>query len=497
MRQKLFLLALLISFTTYNTYSQNRIGDPGRVFDSSKIAQPNNVEEFQAKRERWAKAGVVGGIRTTGSGWEEVSPYSNTNTDATALIQNAINNVFNESSGGVVKLKKGTYTVNGTIEMKKGVSLIGSGPWNNGGTKIRIGQTSGVLIQMKGINNSNSETTGLKNIRFVGIHGKPDAAEMSNAKESYNAVVIAIHNSRNSYLDRVHIINSGNNPVTVWGGFKTTYGHHSFRDLYINGCWNKGQGGNCYFSLMSRDCLVYNSTFKGLRHFAIQKKYAEFNVVVKNEIYNDVNFHDKDKGNNLIEKNLINIPEELGNLAKAKGRRYVVMGPWSTKHEKSENDNYIYDNQVSNLGFDGTERCKDRKRLYKGADKWEPLVLSKPHGNPFERSVWLGENKEIYATKSSANKALSTIKEGIDDFSVSIYPNLIRKGESFTIRYSKELEHKTSIKIINLQGKELFRKELSNKSDNVINYNFSTSGIYIVSISNKNGEKSNQKIVVN
>ncbi|NIJ46464.1 hypothetical protein FHR24_002952 [Wenyingzhuangia heitensis] len=468
--KKLFLI-IILSFSNI-TYSQNRIGDGEREFDSSNTVNVN-ITNFQSKRQRWANAGVINGIRKTGNGYEQVLPFSNTNLDASAAIQTAIDKVVTESggAGGLVRIRQGTYTIKNTIHMKKGVSVIGEGATN---TILRVEVNSGSVVSFKDLNNSNSQTSGLKNLRFWGTKGDPNDALMTNAKPSYNAKTVEIVRSKNCYMDNVHIINSGNSPVSTWSG-----SHHSFRDLYTDGCWNKGGGGSCYFAIQSPDCLVYSSEFRGLRHFALQREYCEYNVVYDNDIYGDVNFHNADEGNNLIEGNRITLPSYLSGSA---GRRYVVMGPWSTQHAPSVRDNYVYNNNVANNAFSGTPRCNLGNKIYRGADKYEPNVTSQTHGNPFVNTTNIDYNKLIYSTKASSNSNQVNNQEAIKlDF-----PEFTKSDKDLTIDvYNKAKE--AYLRVIDFYGTTLLEKELIVGTTNTINTDFLKTGIYIISLSSTNG----------
>ncbi|WP_010136051.1 T9SS type A sorting domain-containing protein [Ochrovirga pacifica] len=469
--KKTFLLIMLLSISNLS-YSQNRIGDGGRTFDSSNTVNVN-IANFQSKRQRWANAGVINGIRKTGGGYEQVLPFSDTSLDASAAIQAAIDKVVTESggAGGLVRIRQGTYTIKNTIHMKKGVSVIGEGATN---TVLRVEVNSGSVVSFKDLNNSNSQTSGLKNLRFWGTKGDPNDALMSDAKPSYNAKTVEIVRSKNCYMDNVHILNSGNSPVSTWSG-----SHHSFRDLYIDGCWNKGGGGHCYFAIQSPDCLVYSSEFRGLRHFTLQREYCEYNVVYDNTIYGDVNFHNADEGNNLIEANTITLPSYLSG---SSGRRYVVMGPWSTQHAPSARDNYVYNNTVTNNAFSGTPRCNLGNKIYRGADKYEPNITSRPHGNPFVNTTNIDYNRLIYSTKAISNSNQIEAPEvvGLD------FPEFTTSNKAFTIGVHNKAAN-PYVRIVDFSGYILLEQELNAGKSNTINTDFLKAGVYIISLSSTNG----------
>lgn len=492
--KKRFLLPIftLLCFYSY-TYSQARIGDPGRVFDPNQVVNVSGLGDFEAKRIRWSEAGVIGGIRTTGSALRQVMPLSDTDLNATPAIQAAIDLVAADG-GGVVQLAEGIYTVRTTINMKIGVSLIGEASAGANATILKIEVGAERVIWFPELDQTNNQTAGLKNLKLEGTKGVPDPALMENVKTEYSAIVVEITRSNNCYMDNIVITNAGGSPVSTWSG-----GHHSFRDININGCWNKGGGGSCYFGMQSPDCLVYSSSFEGIRHFALQRQHCQYNVVYDNDINIDVNFHNADIGNNLIEANRIKLPAYLGDLSKAGGRRYVVMGPWSTSHAPTVSgvENYVYNNTVENFAFAGTPRCNENDKIYSGADVYEPETGANanpplPSGNPFLKSTVIGSGNLIYAT---IDPALSIPKvENIEEISFSVFPTVLKSIDNLEVLISSNIS-KTSMQIIDLSGKVVLKTTLSS-GNNSISINYLKTGIYIVSLDSE--EKSLlQKIVLN
>ena len=97
-------------------------------------------------------------------------------------------------------------------------------------------------------------------------------------------------------------INSGSNGILVNGSYNT------IRNCKIEGAFQKGVNGNGYgISCTGKYILMTGNTVKKVRHWAIQQG-AEYCVVYNNHSETDINFHQKDKGKNLVEKNKIHIP---------------------------------------------------------------------------------------------------------------------------------------------------------------------------------------------
>ena len=123
-----------------------------------------------------------------------------------------------------------------------------------------------------------------------------------------NIVVGAIGMSKttsNSWVDNCNILESGSHAIRLRGNNCTV------SRSYIDRSYNKGPGGRGYFDITGNYNLVVGNTVKRIRHLAIQLG-ARYNVVYNNLLWVDVNFHDDDAGENLIEKNTITTPSWHG-----------------------------------------------------------------------------------------------------------------------------------------------------------------------------------------
>ena len=74
-----------------------------------------------------------------------------------------------------------------------------------------------------------------------------------------------------------------------------------------------------------------------MRHISIQGQSAQYNVMIDNDYRQEMSYHVKDSGNNLMEYNRIIIPEDMPTAY------FPVMGPWSAQHGLLTNAyNYLY-----------------------------------------------------------------------------------------------------------------------------------------------------------
>lgn len=135
MKHKHFLirLALVVLFFMVTNYSG--------------ASSETSVEIIPADRRiDWTGTGVPGGIpeRTYICKTIDSSVYGNGTTDATAVIQTALNNC---PSGSVVYLPKGVYLISDTIEVRNFDTLRGAGPDN---TILKVsGRSLGAMVAMR------------------------------------------------------------------------------------------------------------------------------------------------------------------------------------------------------------------------------------------------------------------------------------------------------------------------------------------------------------
>ncbi len=340
-----FLFCLVSSIS--QVFSQ-RVGDAGVKFDNSKM------DSNYPQMSEWIKAGVEGGIPALSSSKikKTIGP---TNSDG---LMSAINEV-SRNGGGQLRLRNGNYTINKPVIVKNNVRIVGE---NRNGVVLTINMTGNKDDGKQGVFFKGAKRSSLERLTIKGNQsGRPDPFRLENVKPNYFVSGVSFSSgAKNCWLDKVTILDTGTSPINVWKS-----NHLTFRDLDVNGVWNKGGGGSGYFALMGGYALVYNCTIKNLRHFAIQREGAFYNVVYKNNITQDVNFHNADAGNNLIEQNNITIQSGFD------FQYHAVMGPWASFHKISDTDNYVYKNSCIERNNDNRRSFSDNNTVYLGPRRKE------------------------------------------------------------------------------------------------------------------------------
>lgn len=255
--------------------------------------------------DQWANAGVAGGIPSSLPVVLTIGPEHN--------LQAAIDNAL-ASGGGVVLLTAGTYPISQTLNMRSNVVLRGV----DKSTVIIESTVRGSDQDSRSIYFNNVSNAGLENLtHFYRVDGcEPsdreflddggysqdlylaDPCGMSNIR--VNAIEIS-DSSSNNWIDNCNILESGSHPIDIEGDNNTV------RNSFIDRAYNKGVGGRGYFVVSGDNNLVVKNTVKRLRHYVIQRG-ASYNVTYKNLFWVDVNFHNDDAGNNLVEQNTITTP---------------------------------------------------------------------------------------------------------------------------------------------------------------------------------------------
>ncbi|MEP3389231.1 MAG: T9SS type A sorting domain-containing protein, partial [Reichenbachiella sp.] len=316
-----------------------RVGSPGVTFGPGGNSQT----------PEWIKAGVEGGIPFL-NGSPVIQTLSATNT---AGIQAAID-AAESAGGGQVVLNNGTYTIDATLNMKSNVRLVGE---SKDGAILNItmtGSTGSAIVFGTPGQAGTTVYAGMDNLTIQGGHGQPNDFTMTDAKSNF--LIHSVYfsgGSKNCWLDNVNIINSGNGAITTWQCSNIT-----IRDCYIERSWNKGAGGHGYVQLSGSYILFFNNTVKKMRHLAIQREGAHHNVVYRNNLEQDVNFHNADAGDNLVEKNVVRLPAGLDS------QYHAMMGPWSTQHSAPGPNNVVYGNDCIENNNGGITTFCDPGKVY-------------------------------------------------------------------------------------------------------------------------------------
>lgn len=256
--------------------------------------------------EEFIQAGVLGGIPNGLPIAKTITPSDD--------IQQAIDEV-NSNGGGVILFAEGTYVIRDEIFMKSNVVLRGVDREN-----VRLESL------IRGDDDNKTQTFLFDNTSYAGIEnmtlffsvpgyepidregldaGAWDSSLFSNDPyglvDLYVTTVVMESNSSNNWIDNCNILESGWHTIRIRGNNNTV------RNTFVDRAYNKGGNGRGYFNIIGDYNLIVNSTIKRIRHVNIELG-AEYNVFYNNEIFVDVNFHDGDNGNNLIENNRVFTP---------------------------------------------------------------------------------------------------------------------------------------------------------------------------------------------
>lgn len=337
-----------------------RIGDPGWGFDESRYDP-----RFPEMRE-WAKAGVEGGI-----------PLRNTLPKKLRVskgddLQSAIDRVA-EQGGGVLLLGPGDYWIDRTIQLKSGVVMRGT---HKDSTIIKIrmkapffkiaGGKSVTAIEVNG-----QERVGVEDltIRYAAVDFEPmdkndfhapwenstfHADEVRDDQLFVHSLIFA--NSRNCWVDNCNLLWAGAHPLGM-----SNCQHMTMRDNFVDRAYVKkgGMHGGYYGVWGTSYSLFYNETVRRIRHFAMMSPGCKYNVVYQCDFEVDVNYHDADDGQNLVEKSRVATP---------------VWHSWDAlsggspgKHRPPGPRNFLFDNLVISKGVMGYSRrgpVSDTSKIY-------------------------------------------------------------------------------------------------------------------------------------
>ncbi len=169
-----------------------------------------------------------------------------------------------------------------------------------------------------------------------------------------------IERSENCKISHCNILQAGNDPIRIRLSEHITCSHN-----LVDRAYNKGGRGAGYYNLIhSHHCLLYNETVGRLRHLSIHKS-SSYNVLYGCDLETDVNFHNGDRGHNLIENNEIRIPEWHS------WRPFGTGSP--SQHEAPGPYNILFRNQTD---FKNRGPVMDPEVLYIFTDRFP----SKDHG---------------------------------------------------------------------------------------------------------------------
>ena len=339
--------------TEVKVSTSQRVGDAGVKFDTSKF-DPNYPQ-----MKAWSEAGVRGGIPDIDSLKVNKVVYPGSKSKD---IVNAINSLG--PNGGVILLKNGTYDIDECINVPSNVIIKGE---SRDKTVCIINKK---VTEGKGAFNfvRSTKNSGLYNFTIKGGWGTPKENWIVSEEANYELpgndnVSVLFNGCEDCFIDAVTILNSADFPMRCHGD------HNTFRDLHVDGCFNKNGGCHGYFFLMGGHNLVTGCYITHIRHISIQGKNSKYNVLYDNNLAQEISFHSDDGGNNLIENNKIILPPDMPN---NKPNMVAIMGPWSYQHSISQKPNFIYKNDCLEKNHNNNRPWSDDSVIYTGPFEVRP-----------------------------------------------------------------------------------------------------------------------------
>jgi len=286
------------------------------VMQSAKC-ELSDLEVIKSDSICWSKAGVT----------ESFIPSSERNNSDTlydvALLQEQLNRL-SDSGGGKLIVSKGNFEIHKTVRIPSDVSLVG------------VSRDASIFeIKMKEVFEKSRHHMAPQGNSAAFLFDKVSNASIENLTITYKAVdfepldfdtydhewvrdVFHGHDSRtdslfvtsvwferseNCKISHCNILQAGNDPVRIRLSKHVTCSHN-----FVDRAFNKGGRGAGYYNLIhSHYCLLFKETVARIRHLSIHKS-SSYNVVYGCDLETDVNFHNGDRGHNLIENNRIMIP---------------------------------------------------------------------------------------------------------------------------------------------------------------------------------------------
>ena len=357
--------------------SDDEIFDYEDEFEESDNETPANLNGDAVANypviEQFAQAGVEGGIPNDRPVVATIYPGDD--------IQAAINDA-SSAGGGVVLLKSGTYQVNSTINLEDNVTVRGedrSSVVIESSIRSRIGEAwSSPGSKDSTFVFDNDNNAGIENLtieyQVPGLEPKDrdglvDGGRCQECFDNNPSGRDDLHvrgiyisrNSNNNWVNGVSVLKSGTDPIVVEGN------HNTLTNNFVDQSYNKGVNGAGYYTISGDYNLVKGETVKRIRHFAVQGG-AAYNVVVDSNIEVDVNFHNGDDGNNLIQSNTIEIPSwHTWDAFETGGAEFG--------HDTPGGNNILFDNDAVEYNADGsTDSPYDNNVIYTFSGYGDPVA---------------------------------------------------------------------------------------------------------------------------
>lgn len=286
-----------------------RLGDPGWVPDERRMDP-----RFPAMQE-WARAGVRGGVPLRDS--LPVVSRAAPGDDLQAAVDRAA-----AAGGGVVLLGAGDHPLRATLRLASGVVLRGEDP-ERAILHVKMkapffrtsGQPQAVAILGKSVRRAGLEDL---TVRYSAVDFEPldggdfdapwDRRIFHGPEERDTGLhvhLVIFRESEDSWVDNCRLLWAGQHPIGL-GACR----HMTLRDNVVDRAYIKQDSmhGGYYGVWGTSHSLFINERVSRIRHFALMLPGCRYNVVLGCDLETDLNFHDADDGENLIESSWIRTP---------------------------------------------------------------------------------------------------------------------------------------------------------------------------------------------
>jgi hypothetical protein len=295
-------LALFTSAMLTADPSALRFGDSGWEPDESRFD-----DRFPAMRE-WARAGVRGGIppRDHLPVVARVAPGE----DVQAALDAA-----HAAGGGVVLLTAGNHELTTEWHLRSGVVLRGQ---SRDSTQVLVrlkapffrtsGRPQAVAIRGEGISRAGVEDL---TVRYAAVDFEPYDYDDFHAEwdrrvfhqpedrdPELHVHLLVFRDSEDCWVDGCAFLWAGAHPLGA-GNCR----HLTFRGNIVDRAYVKNDGfhGGYYGVWGTSHSLFVDERVTRIRHFALMLPGCRYNVVLGGDFETDLNFHDADDGDNLVE----------------------------------------------------------------------------------------------------------------------------------------------------------------------------------------------------
>ena len=308
----LFVVFVILIYTACSGVSRSGSGE-----FRSCACDLSELETIRHDSVCWSRAGITNDFIPWTSRWLKDTLI---NGDQLQLQLNQLS----QAGGGVLVVPSGTFKIRQTIRIPSNVSLVG------------LGSDSSIIeVHMKEVFEHSKHITPFQGNAMAFLFDRVTNASIEKLCLIYKAVdfepldfdsfdhpwknevfhvedprtedlfvsMVWFEKAGNCMVANCRIIQSGNDPIRIRNSR-----HITCRENYIDRAYNKGGGGAGYYNIInSHFCLIYKETVRRIRHLSIHLG-SSYNVVYGCNLEVDVNFHNGDRGHNLIENNDIRIP---------------------------------------------------------------------------------------------------------------------------------------------------------------------------------------------